>query len=541
VSASGFLTPSSWLGPEVCAPQTRRKREGRFGFHAAAGSVERALGEISERRARVRPRGQPSQPGLGFRRRGRAGTHPRARRRRGRVRVRRAPERGRRRRGHARPRGGRLAQGPLGERWSAPPPAETRRARRGAILELSLDRGGAGARLQPEQFATWFRRVRRSCALDDRSVGVRGARTSSRASGSRSYYARRPWTAAVQATPSASVASVELRGRPRGRRRTHGPRARAAAGHRRRAGAPSTRRRADPNAAPATQLTQAWRPVPKPPAAANPPPRRRAARSVARSAPGTGAPGTGPRGRPPTCALRAVPRRGRTPAWVPSTVRRTGTTSSSPSSRAGRRASARARANAATGPRAAATRCCISAQRHRRSTRATRSTTSSSARATASRTPRRWALGAPGQAPTTRSSSTARVGLGKTHLLQSLCYMILERKPNARILYLSCETFVNHFISALENGDLHGVPQQVPQRRRARRRRHPAAREQGAHAGGVLPHVQHALQRRASRSCCRRTRRRRTSRRCRTAWSRASSGAWSPRSSRRATRRASRS
>jgi len=46
------------------------------------------------------------------------------------------------------------------------------------------------------------------------------------------------------------------------------------------------------------------------------------------------------------------------------------------------------------------------------------------------------------------------VGLGKTHLLQSLCHTILDRDPSTRILYLSCETFVNHFISALENGDL---------------------------------------------------------------------------------------
>ena len=46
------------------------------------------------------------------------------------------------------------------------------------------------------------------------------------------------------------------------------------------------------------------------------------------------------------------------------------------------------------------------------------------------------------------------VGLGKTHLLQSLCYSLLERNPETRILYLSCETFINHFISALENGDL---------------------------------------------------------------------------------------
>jgi chromosomal replication initiator protein len=46
------------------------------------------------------------------------------------------------------------------------------------------------------------------------------------------------------------------------------------------------------------------------------------------------------------------------------------------------------------------------------------------------------------------------VGLGKTHLLQSLCHALLDRNPTTRILYLSCETFVNHFISALENGDL---------------------------------------------------------------------------------------
>lgn len=45
------------------------------------------------------------------------------------------------------------------------------------------------------------------------------------------------------------------------------------------------------------------------------------------------------------------------------------------------------------------------------------------------------------------------VGVGKTHLLQGLCHMILERTPQSRILYLSCETFINHFISALQDGD----------------------------------------------------------------------------------------
>ncbi len=47
-----------------------------------------------------------------------------------------------------------------------------------------------------------------------------------------------------------------------------------------------------------------------------------------------------------------------------------------------------------------------------------------------------------------------RVGVGKTHLLQAFCFSVLERFPAYRILYLSCETFVNHFISALDTGDM---------------------------------------------------------------------------------------
>ncbi|MCP5021179.1 MAG: chromosomal replication initiator protein DnaA [bacterium] len=45
------------------------------------------------------------------------------------------------------------------------------------------------------------------------------------------------------------------------------------------------------------------------------------------------------------------------------------------------------------------------------------------------------------------------VGVGKTHLLQAVCHMILEKTPTSRILYLSCETFINHFISAIQDGD----------------------------------------------------------------------------------------
>lgn len=48
------------------------------------------------------------------------------------------------------------------------------------------------------------------------------------------------------------------------------------------------------------------------------------------------------------------------------------------------------------------------------------------------------------------------VGLGKTHLLQAICHAVLDRRPDFKILYISCETFVNHFISALANGALEG-------------------------------------------------------------------------------------
>jgi chromosomal replication initiator protein len=44
------------------------------------------------------------------------------------------------------------------------------------------------------------------------------------------------------------------------------------------------------------------------------------------------------------------------------------------------------------------------------------------------------------------------VGLGKTHLLQAICHTVLEHSPTAVISYLTCETFVNHFVEALARG-----------------------------------------------------------------------------------------
>ncbi|HVT88776.1 MAG TPA: chromosomal replication initiator protein DnaA [Tepidisphaeraceae bacterium] len=46
------------------------------------------------------------------------------------------------------------------------------------------------------------------------------------------------------------------------------------------------------------------------------------------------------------------------------------------------------------------------------------------------------------------------VGLGKTHLLQAVCQKLLERQDDARILYLSCDSFINQFINAVESGEM---------------------------------------------------------------------------------------
>jgi len=45
-------------------------------------------------------------------------------------------------------------------------------------------------------------------------------------------------------------------------------------------------------------------------------------------------------------------------------------------------------------------------------------------------------------------------GLGKTHLLHAICQKVLTDRPLAEICVLSCETFVNHFIEAVEKGQL---------------------------------------------------------------------------------------
>ena len=46
------------------------------------------------------------------------------------------------------------------------------------------------------------------------------------------------------------------------------------------------------------------------------------------------------------------------------------------------------------------------------------------------------------------------VGLGKTHLLQAVCQKVMENNPSARIMYLSCDSFINQFVAAIQNGDM---------------------------------------------------------------------------------------
>jgi chromosomal replication initiator protein len=46
------------------------------------------------------------------------------------------------------------------------------------------------------------------------------------------------------------------------------------------------------------------------------------------------------------------------------------------------------------------------------------------------------------------------VGLGKTHLLQAICQTIMQKRPGARLLYLSCDAFMNQFLECVQSGNM---------------------------------------------------------------------------------------
>ncbi|MBT8042110.1 MAG: chromosomal replication initiator protein DnaA, partial [Pontiella sp.] len=46
------------------------------------------------------------------------------------------------------------------------------------------------------------------------------------------------------------------------------------------------------------------------------------------------------------------------------------------------------------------------------------------------------------------------VGLGKTHLMQAIGNHIIKKKPKSRICYITCETFTNEYIDALQNNSV---------------------------------------------------------------------------------------
>jgi len=45
-------------------------------------------------------------------------------------------------------------------------------------------------------------------------------------------------------------------------------------------------------------------------------------------------------------------------------------------------------------------------------------------------------------------------GLGKTHLMHAIGQEILRRRPDTRVIYLTCERFTNEFIEAIRKGDI---------------------------------------------------------------------------------------
>lgn len=48
----------------------------------------------------------------------------------------------------------------------------------------------------------------------------------------------------------------------------------------------------------------------------------------------------------------------------------------------------------------------------------------------------------------------SEVGLGKTHLIQAVCYQLLKNNPDFKITYISCEDFMNEYMTAVQSHKL---------------------------------------------------------------------------------------
>jgi chromosomal replication initiator protein len=84
------------------------------------------------------------------------------------------------------------------------------------------------------------------------------------------------------------------------------------------------------------------------------------------------------------------------------------------------------------------------------------------------------------------------VGLGKTHLMHAIGHNIKERNRHLRVAYITSEKFMNELINAIRYDKTPGFSRQVPIDRCAVDGRCPVHGRKGAHAGGILPYVQHA-------------------------------------------------
>ena len=83
------------------------------------------------------------------------------------------------------------------------------------------------------------------------------------------------------------------------------------------------------------------------------------------------------------------------------------------------------------------------------------------------------------------------VGLGKTHLVNAIGHQIwLHGERNKKVLFMSAEVFMNELDQFDPARQDHGIPRQVPPRRRADPRRRAVPRRPRPHPGRVFPYFQ---------------------------------------------------